>query len=124
MFLRLDNLTRQEDDATRIATLKRKGWVEFTPAVVHDEPATEAPVWAFRAALRLENLLGQVNAAIEALPETRKIVAQEKLERSDVISRKGPLIKCLNETVEGINKAKLDALFVTANEIASGRIGA
>jgi len=124
MFLRLDNLTRQEDDATRIATLKRKGWVEFTPEVVPVEPATEAPLWAFRAALRLENLLGPVNTAIEALPEVRRFVAQEKLERGDLISRKGPLIKHLNDTVPGVNKAKLDALFATANEIAAGRVGA
>lgn len=124
MFLKLDNLTRQEDDATRIANLKRKGWAEFTPEVVQDTPPEDAPAWAVRAALRMENLLDAVNTAIAALPETRRIVAQEKLAGADSIQRKSPLIRYLNENMAALNKSKLDALFVTANEIASGKIGA
>lgn len=124
MHLQFEGLTRQEVDQDRIATLKRKGWVEFTPEVVPDEPVTEVPAWALRAALRLENLLDQVNTAIAALPETRKVVAQEKMSGGEVISRKGPLIRHLNDTVPGVNKAKLDALFATASDIASGKLGA
>jgi hypothetical protein len=123
MFLKFENLTRQEDDASRIATLKRKGWVEFAPEVVPQEPATEAPAWAFRAALRLDNLLGPVNTAIEAMPEARKVVAQEKLASGEVVSRKDSLMRYINENVPGVNKAKLDALFATANEIAAGKVG-
>lgn len=124
MFLRLDTLTRQEDDASRIATLKRKGWVEFTPEAVPEVPPADAPVWAFRAALRMEGIMDAVNTAIAAMPENRKIVSQERLAGGDVIARKDSLIRYLNENVAGINKAKLDALFVNANEIAVGKVGA
>lgn len=124
MFLRLDILTRQEDDPARIATLKRKGWVEFTPEVVPDTPPEDAPAWAFRAALRIDNLLDTVNTSIATLPTNRRIVAQERIAGSDSILRRSPLIRYLNENMPELNRAKLDALFVTANEIASGKVGA
>ena len=124
MHLKFENLTRQEADPARIAKLKSKGWSEFTPEVVPEVPPTDAPVWAFMAALRMEGILDAVNTAIAAMPENRKIVSQERLAGGDVISRKDSLIRYLNENVAGINKAKLDALFVTANEIAVGKVGA
>lgn len=124
MHLKFENLTRQESDPARISKLKSKGWSEFTPEVVPEAPPADAPVWAFRAALRMDGILDAVNTAIAAMPENRKIVSQERLAGGDVIARKDSLIRYLNENVAGINKAKLDALFVNANEIAVRKVGA
>ena len=124
MYLRFDNITRQETDPVRISTLLRKGWVEFTPEVVPVVPAADAPAWAIRAALRVENLLAAVGTAIAALSEPRKSVALERFSGSIILTKTDPLIRYLAANVPAFTDAKIDAVFATANEIAAGKLGA
>lgn len=124
MFLRFENLTRQETDPARISAAIRKGWVEFTPPVVPDPTPDDAPAWAIRAALRIDNMLAAVSTSIAALNEPRKSVALERFSGQIQLRKGDPLIQYLSANVPALTAPKLDAIFATANDIAAGKLGA
>lgn len=116
---------RDESNPEVIAKLIAKGWAEDTrpptPEVV--VAPSEAPTWAFRAAVEIDGSLAAVQAAIDALPGNRRIVAQNKWDRSDMISRESRFVQVIANAA-GWGKNKVENLFTRAVEITTEKLGA
>jgi len=108
----------------RIGHLIRKGWQQVEDLPIVPFAPTEVPAYALRAALKLDTLMSAVTTAIAALPEPRKTVAQEKFLAGVMISRDDNLIRYLSNNVPALTKAKIDALFLAAHDIATSKLGA
>lgn len=125
MILQYLGRLREESDQTVISNLIRKGWVEHTlgPDETVVTPPSEAPMWAFRAAVEIDGSLAAVQAAITALPGNRRIVAQNKWDRSDVVMRNSRFVQVIANAV-GWNNRKVENLFTSAVEITTEKLGA
>lgn len=115
MFLKYKTLVRVEVDPVIINTLKRKGWVEFTPdppAPVDSVPKAVA-LWQLKAQLRIDGKLSAVVTAINALSARAKAIAESRLESQYEWSRNDTQLVSLL-TSAGLNSAAIDTLFTNA----------
>lgn len=136
-YLIYQNLTRAESDPIIIQTLKRKGWTVRPDPPAYDStlyyadwnngtwnilpippppvPA-EIPLWAFRVALNLTNLKGEVELLIQGLPEPQRTIALQQYEYGNIIQRNHPLIISLGDEL-GLTTEEIDTIFINANKL-------
>lgn len=82
----------------------------------------EVPLWCLRAALRILNMLTQVEAAVNAMPEGTpqeqqlKIAAQEGLTYANTVLRNSQTTLFV-QSVLGLSDTRVDDIFIMANQI-------
>ena len=124
------------DDAERITTLVRKGWVVRPDMPVFD-PATHACTWdgsqwvvsaivptvppevtmrQARLALLGAGVLSAVDTAINAMPEPQRSAARIEWEYSGAVQRHNGFVAALGPAL-GLSSAQIDGLFIAASKL-------
>jgi hypothetical protein len=124
MILTYNHQFRSEDDASAIANLMRKGWVEIDPPANPDPEPPPPPIVVSMLSLQLAlvraNLYQVVTALINGIPDaTQKLETQIYWAKSPTVDRQHPVVLGLVAALaaNGVTETQVDAVFSAAQEL-------
>lgn len=79
-------------------------------AAARESLPVEVELWQFRAALKLLNIYQTVLTAVASLPEMKRIVIEEQLERRNPIHRYHPTVVEMSAAL-GLSESQVDDVF-------------